>query len=90
MGSGMGWSERLGSVGVWRGVKFAQEVAGAGSDSLVDAIVVHGDAPVLAAAVRAHLDAGADHVCVQVQPAESDVLPALGAIAAELALPVPR
>jgi probable F420-dependent oxidoreductase len=73
-----------------RGGFTAEDVADAGSDRLVDAIVVHGDAPVLAAAVRAHLDAGADHVCLQIQPADSDVLLALGAIAAELALPVPR
>jgi probable F420-dependent oxidoreductase len=70
-----------------RGGFTAEDVAGGGSDRLVDAIVVHGDAAVLAAAVRAHLDAGADHVCVQVQPAEGDVVPALRAIAAELALP---
>ena len=69
-----------------RGGFTAEDVASGGSDRLVDAIVVHGDAAVLAAAVRAHLDAGADHVCVQVQPAEGDVLPALRAIAAELAL----
>ena len=63
-----------------------EDVAGHGSDVLVDRIVVHGDAPALAAAVRAHLDAGADHVCVQVQPAAGDILPALRAIAAELGL----
>jgi probable F420-dependent oxidoreductase len=62
------------------------DVAGGGSDTLVDRIVAHGDAPVLAAAVRAHLDAGADHVCVQVQPAGGDIVPALRAIAAELGL----
>lgn len=72
-----------------RGGFTAEDVAGGGSDRLVDAIVVHGDAAVLAAAVRAHLDAGADHVCVQVQPADGDVVPALRAIAAELALPSP-
>jgi hypothetical protein len=59
-----------------------------GSDVLVDRIVAHGDAPVLAAAVRAHLDAGADHVCVQVQPASGNIVPALRAIAAELRLGV--
>jgi probable F420-dependent oxidoreductase len=70
-----------------RGGFTAEDVAGGGSDRLVDAIVVHGDAAALAAAVRAHLEAGADHVCVQVQPAEGDFVPALRAIAAELALP---
>ncbi|GIJ61028.1 LLM class F420-dependent oxidoreductase [Virgisporangium aurantiacum] len=62
------------------------DVAGGGSDTLVDRIVAHGDAPVLAAAVRAHLDAGADHVCVQVQPATGDIVPALRAIATDLGL----
>ena len=70
-----------------RGGFTADDIADGGSDRLVDAIVVHGDAPVLAGALRAHLDAGADHVCVHVQPADSDVVPALRAIAAELALP---
>jgi len=72
-----------------RGGLTAEDVAHGGSDNLVDTIVAHGDGPVLAAAVRAHLVAGADHVCVQVQPADSDVVPALRAIAAELAL-LPR
>jgi len=63
-----------------------EDVTGDGSDFLVDRIVVHGDAPALAAAVRAHLEAGADHVCVQVQPASSDIVPALRAIAVELGL----
>ena len=64
----------------------ADDIAGGGSDTLVDTIIAHGGAPALAAAVRAHLDAGADHVCVQVQPAGGDVVPALRAIAAELRL----
>jgi probable F420-dependent oxidoreductase len=38
---------------------------GAGSDELHDAIVAWGDAERIAERVRAHLDAGADHVCVQ-------------------------
>jgi probable F420-dependent oxidoreductase len=36
-----------------------------GSDRLIDAVVPHGSAEAVAEAVRAHLDAGADHVCVQ-------------------------
>lgn len=57
-----------------------------GSDRLVDSIVVHGSAAAVAAGVRAHLDAGADHVCVQVVPAGSDVAGALGALAGALGL----
>lgn len=37
-----------------------------GSDALVDAIVGWGDADAVAQRVRAHLEAGADHACVQV------------------------
>ena len=41
------------------------EFEGGGSDRLIDAVVPHGSAEQVAEAVRAHLDAGADHVCVQ-------------------------
>jgi hypothetical protein len=59
------------------------DMSGDGSDDLVDWIVAHGDAgTVAAAAVQAHLDGGADHVCVQIQPAQSDIIPALRAIPA--------
>jgi probable F420-dependent oxidoreductase len=43
-----------------------EDIRGGGSDRLIDAVIPWGDAATLAAAVRAHLDAGADHVCVQV------------------------
>jgi probable F420-dependent oxidoreductase len=36
-----------------------------GSDALVDAIVAWGDDEAIARRVREHLDAGADHVCIQ-------------------------
>jgi probable F420-dependent oxidoreductase len=36
-----------------------------GSDRLIDAVVPHGPVEAIAEAVRAHLDAGADHVCLQ-------------------------
>ncbi|TPW71670.1 TIGR03620 family F420-dependent LLM class oxidoreductase [Schumannella sp. 10F1B-5-1] len=62
------------------------DVAGAGSDALVDAIVVHGDVATLAEAVYAQLDGGADHVCVQILPAAQSPVPALTALAAELGL----
>jgi len=41
------------------------DLAGDGSDRLVDALVAWGDARAVAERVRAHLDAGADHGAVQ-------------------------
>jgi probable F420-dependent oxidoreductase len=58
-----------------------------GSDALVDALAVHGDAETVAARLDAHLDAGADHVCAQVLTADgADPLPALRELAAALGL----
>jgi hypothetical protein len=42
------------------------DVSGQGSDALIDAVVAWGDVDRIAVRVRQHLDAGADHVCVQV------------------------
>lgn len=42
------------------------DVRGAGSDRLVDDLVAWGDASAIGDRIRAHYDAGADHVCVQV------------------------
>ena len=55
------------------------DLTGGGSDALIDALVVHGDAEALGRGVTAHLDAGADHVAVQVLG--PDPLPALRALA---------
>jgi probable F420-dependent oxidoreductase len=41
------------------------DLADGGSDRLIDAVIPHGSAEQIAEAVRAHLDAGADHVCLQ-------------------------
>lgn len=62
------------------------DFADGGSDALVDALAVHGDAATVARGVRAHLDAGADHVCVQVLPHEVDPLPAYRGIAEAVGL----
>ena len=43
-----------------------------GSDRLVDAVVAWGDADAIAERVRAHFQAGADHVCIQVVPGSGD------------------
>jgi probable F420-dependent oxidoreductase len=42
-----------------------RDIADGGSDRLIDAVIPHGTAGAVAEAVRAHLDAGADHVCLQ-------------------------
>lgn len=51
------------------------DLANGGSDRLVDAIVGWGSLDEVVARVRAHLDAGADHVCIQVLPADPTELP---------------
>jgi probable F420-dependent oxidoreductase len=56
----------------WLGFTDA-DIADGGSDRLVDAIVAWGDADAIAARVRAHHDAGADHVCIQ--PLRPDGVP---------------
>ncbi|MBV9208476.1 MAG: LLM class F420-dependent oxidoreductase [Actinobacteria bacterium] len=60
------------------------DFADGGSDALIDALAVHGDAGAIARGVTAHLDAGADHVAVQVL--NPDPLPALRALAGQLSL----
>ena len=46
-----------------------------GSDRLIDALVVHGTIDAIATGLRAHLDAGADHVAIQVLTAGNDPMP---------------
>ncbi len=42
-----------------------EDLSGGGSDALIDALVARGSAEEVAARLREHLSAGADHVCVQ-------------------------
>jgi probable F420-dependent oxidoreductase len=49
------------------------DIAGGGSDRLIDAVIPQGSAEQIAEVVRAHLDAGADHVCLQ--PLGEDGIP---------------
>lgn len=42
------------------------DVAGQGSDALIDAVIAWGDEDAIASRVRQHIEAGADHVCIQV------------------------
>ena len=53
-----------------------EDLAGSGSDRLVDATVAWGDENAIVSRVRAHLNAGADHVCVQVLDPDRRGLPA--------------
>jgi len=43
-----------------------EDIDAGGSDRLIDAVIPWGDAATLAARIREHHDAGADHVCLQV------------------------
>ena len=47
------------------------DLAGEGSDRLVDAVVACGDVDTIVRRARAHLEAGADHVCIQLRAASS-------------------
>jgi hypothetical protein len=62
------------------------DLAGGGSDALIDALAVHGDAAAIARGVTAHLEAGADHVAAQVL--NPDPLPGLRALAASSSWPL--
>jgi probable F420-dependent oxidoreductase len=52
------------------------DIANEGSDRLIDAVIAWGDVDAIVSRVKAHLDAGADHVCVQLR-AESSADPAV-------------
>jgi probable F420-dependent oxidoreductase len=53
-------------VGNWRRLGFGDaDLAGGGSDRLIDAMVVWGDESAIRKRIQAHWDAGADHVCIQ-------------------------
>jgi probable F420-dependent oxidoreductase len=51
------------------------DFAAGGSDGLVDRLVAWGDEAAVAKRLREHLDAGADHVAVQVMTADDRILP---------------
>jgi probable F420-dependent oxidoreductase len=64
-----------------------QDIADGGSDALIDALVAHGDAESVAARLGEHVDAGADHVAIQVLTADdASPLPALRELSAALNL----
>ena len=47
------------------------DLAGDGSDRVIDAVIAWGDAAAIVERARQHLDAGADHVCIQLRAAAS-------------------
>jgi probable F420-dependent oxidoreductase len=51
------------------------DLAGGGSDHLVDSLVAMGDEASVAARISAHIEAGADHVCLYVFGGPEDALP---------------
>jgi probable F420-dependent oxidoreductase len=48
------------------------DLTGGGSDRMIDAVIVHGESDAITDRIREHLDAGADHVCVQFRQAGTD------------------
>jgi probable F420-dependent oxidoreductase len=71
----------------WERLGFgAEDLAGGGSDRMVDAVVAWGGPQAIAERVRAQLDVGADHVCLQVLGPDPDGVPMAGwrALAAAL------
>lgn len=71
----------------WKRLGFTDaDVAKPGSDALVDAVVAYGSTEAIAARLTAHLDAGANHVPVQVLTGTDTLLPALTELAGPLGL----
>jgi probable F420-dependent oxidoreductase len=71
----------------WKRMGFTDEdVARPGSDRLVDAVVAYGTPEAIAARLNEHLDAGADHVPVQVLTKGDNLVSALAELAGPLGL----
>ena len=71
----------------WRRLGFTDDdIAKPGSDKLIDAVVAHGTPEAIAARLNEHLDAGADHVSIQVLGGWDKLIPTLTALAGPLGL----
>jgi probable F420-dependent oxidoreductase len=57
-----------------------EDIANDGSDRMIDAVIAWGDVDAIVSRVKAHLDGGADHVCVQLR-VDSSADPALAGYA---------
>ncbi|MGA9610406.1 MAG: LLM class F420-dependent oxidoreductase, partial [Mycobacterium sp.] len=76
-------------VNNWRRLGFTDaDVRKPGSDKLIDAVVAYGTPEAIAASLNEHLEAGADHVAIQVLGggSEDTLLAALGELAGSLGL----
>jgi probable F420-dependent oxidoreductase len=63
-----------------------EDLAKPGSDRFIDAVVAHGTVDAIAARLKQHLSAGADHVPVQVLTSPDKLVPALAELAGPLGL----
>lgn len=71
----------------WKRLGFTDDdVTRPGSDRLVDALVAYGTADAITARLREHLDAGADHVAIQVLTRPEKLVPTLAELAGPLGL----
>jgi probable F420-dependent oxidoreductase len=71
----------------WKRLGFTDDdLAKPGSDKLIDAVVAHGSADAVAARLTEHLDAGGDHVAIQVLGGWEKLLPTLAELAGPLGL----
>jgi probable F420-dependent oxidoreductase len=74
-------------VNNWKRLGFTEaDVAKPGSDKLIDSVVAHGSAEVIAKRLGEHLEAGADHVAIQVLGGWDKLLPTLTELAGPLSL----
>jgi len=71
----------------WKRLGFTDhDIAKPGSDKLIDAVVAHGTPEAIAARLNEHLDAGADHVSIQVLGGPEKLIGTLTALAGPLGL----
>ncbi|MDT5286648.1 MAG: hypothetical protein QOF88_1537 [Mycobacterium sp.] len=71
----------------WKRLGFTNaDIAKPGSDKLIDAVVAHGTPDAIAARLTEHLDAGADHVTIQVLGGKDALVPTLADLAGPLGL----